>query len=113
MHAPGNGADDVKLVDLDGLGEPEVIVVAVKGCGPTAGIYSYNAGAGSYDQLRVPRPTGFKLDDLDHDGRPEIVTTAGLVRFGRRGSLRSAAGADLHAPGRRPALATDDDVPRV
>ena len=70
---PGNGADDVKLVDLDGLGEPEVMVVAVKGCCPTAGIYSYNAGAGSYDQLLF-LSIGFNVDDLDHDGRPEIVT---------------------------------------
>jgi hypothetical protein len=67
---PGNGADDVKLVDLDGLGEPEAVVTG----GPVAGFYSFNATAGTYDPLRFDSPAGFNLDDLDHDGRPEIVT---------------------------------------
>jgi hypothetical protein len=71
---PGNGADDVKLVDLDGLGEPEAIVTAIDGCCAAAGFYSFNAGTGSYDELVTPvGSTGFNLDDLDDDGRPEIV----------------------------------------
>ena len=71
---PGNGADDVKLVDLDGLGEPEVIVTAVDGCCSQAGFYSFNAGTGTYDELvNAFGSTGFNLDDLDSDGRPEIV----------------------------------------
>jgi hypothetical protein len=71
---PGNGADDVKLVDLDGLGEPEAIVTAVDGCCSQAGIYSFNTGTGTYDELVNPfGSTGFNLDDLDSDGRPEIV----------------------------------------
>jgi hypothetical protein len=71
---PGNGAEDVKLVDLDGLGEPEVIVTAVDGCCSQAGFYSFNAATGGYDELVNPfGSTGFNLDDLDADGRPEIV----------------------------------------
>jgi hypothetical protein len=67
---PGNGADDVKLVDLDGLGEPEAIVTG----GQVAGFYSFNATSGSYDELRVKTPAGFNLDDLDQDGQTEVVT---------------------------------------
>jgi hypothetical protein len=67
---PGNGADDVKLVDLDGLGEPEAIVTG----GQVAGFYSFSATAGVYDELRFNTPVGFNLDDLDRDGQTEIVT---------------------------------------
>ena len=79
---PGNGADDVKLADLDGLGEPEAIVTG----GAVAGFYSFNATAGTYDPLRFDSPRGFNLDDLDRDGRPEIVSED--ARFeGAPGSL--------------------------
>jgi hypothetical protein len=80
---PGNGADDVKLVDLDGLGDPEVIVTAYtegEHCCSLAGFYSFNAQTGGYDELVENfASSGFNLDDLDHDGRPEIVTQD--VRF--------------------------------
>jgi hypothetical protein len=80
---PGNGADDVKLVNLDGLDDDEVVVTASSGgehCCSLAGIYDFNAATGTYDQLtRNFGSSGFNLDDLDHDGRPEIVTED--VRF--------------------------------
>ncbi|WP_028065797.1 hypothetical protein [Solirubrobacter soli] len=77
---PGNGADDVKLIDLDGLGEPEAVVTG----GDVAGFYSFNELAGSYDALRFETPGGFNLDDLDHDGSTEIVMED--TRF--KGSVR-------------------------
>src|SRR4051812_14102503 len=40
---PSRPAEDVQLVDLDGLGEPEAIVTAVHGCCSAAGFYSFNA----------------------------------------------------------------------
>jgi hypothetical protein len=80
---PGNGADDVKLVNLDGLDDDEVVVTASSGgmhCCSLAGFYDFNPATGSYDPLvRDFGSSGFNLDDLDHDGRPEIVTED--VRF--------------------------------
>src|SRR4051812_17647069 len=51
---PGNGADDVRLADLDGLGEPEAIVTAVDGCCSVAGFYSFNARTRTYGELVNP-----------------------------------------------------------
>jgi hypothetical protein len=80
---PGNGADDVKLVDLDGLDDVEVVVTAYTGgehCCSLAGIYDFNPATGTYDELVENfASSGFNLDDLDRDGRPEIVTED--VRF--------------------------------
>jgi hypothetical protein len=80
---PGNGADDVKLVNLDGLDDDEVVVTAYTGgehCCSLAGIYDFNSATGTYDELVENfASSGFNLDDLDHDGRPEIVTED--VRF--------------------------------
>lgn len=80
---PGNGADDVKLVNLDGIDDDEVVVTAYTGgqhCCSIMGVYDFNPGTGSYDQLvQNFLSAGFNLDDLDHEGRPEIVTRD--VRF--------------------------------
>ncbi len=70
------GADDVRIVDFDGDGEREVLVVAFtggQGCCTVSGIYSY--WSGGYDETVTDwRSAGFNLDDLDRDGRPEIVS---------------------------------------
>jgi hypothetical protein len=80
---PGNGADDVKLVNLDGLDDDEVVVTAFSGgmhCCSLAGFYDFDPATGGYDQLvKDFGSSGFNLDDLDRDGRPEIVTED--VRF--------------------------------
>lgn len=80
---PGNGADDVKLLNLDGLDDLEVVVTAYTGgehCCSLAGLYDFNPATGTYDQLVEGfASAGLNLDDLDHDGRPEFVTQD--VRF--------------------------------
>jgi hypothetical protein len=80
---PGNGADDVKVVNLDGLDDLEVVVTSYTGgehCCTLAGLYDFNSATGTYDQLVEGfASAGFNLDDLDHDGRPELVTQD--VRF--------------------------------
>src|SRR4051794_3474227 len=71
------GADDVQVKDLDGDGDPEVLVTAFTGgmhCCTLMGIYGYQAGTG-YDELTQNwESAGFNLDDLDKDARPEIVS---------------------------------------
>src|SRR3954467_214768 len=74
----GAGADDVKLHDLNGDAEPEVIVVGSSGgsggCTP-AGIWDFQGGTAGYRELDVDMgATGFNLDDLDGDGADEIVS---------------------------------------
>src|SRR4051812_17092379 len=75
------GADDIQVKDLDGDGDPEVIVTAFTGgmhCCSLMGIYGFNGQA--YDQLTQNwASAGFTLKDLDQDGRPEIISQD--VRF--------------------------------
>ena len=77
----GAGSDDVKINDLNGDGEPEVVVVGWSGgsgCCTTVGIWDFAAGA--YREMDVDELTaGFNLDDLDGDGSAEIVSQD--VRF--------------------------------
>jgi hypothetical protein len=75
----GNGADDIKISDLEGDGEPEVVVVGYTGgihCCTRIGIYSYNADKGAYEELDYDYgPTGFELVDIDGDGDVEILSS--------------------------------------
>jgi hypothetical protein len=79
----GAGSDDVKIADLDGDGENEVVVVAWtggSGCCTKAGAWDFQPQAGTYRETDLDFVTaGFNLDDLDHDGAPEIVSQD--VRF--------------------------------
>jgi hypothetical protein len=74
----GAGSDDVKVADLDGDGETEVVVVAStggSGCCTRAGVWDFQPQAGTYRETDLDFVTaGFNLDDLDHDGAPEIVS---------------------------------------
>jgi hypothetical protein len=79
----GSGADDVRINDLDGDGEPEVVAIAAtggSGCCILVGIWDFVASSGTYRELDVDQLTaGFNLDDLDGDGADEIVSQD--VRF--------------------------------
>jgi hypothetical protein len=77
----GAGSDDIKLNDLNGDGEPEVVVVGSSGghgCCTLVGIWDFAGGA--YREMDIDDWTaGFNLDDLDGDGADEIVSQD--VRF--------------------------------
>src|SRR4051812_14282468 len=76
------GADDIRVKDLDGDGDPEVIVTAFTGgmhCCSLMGIYGYQAATGYDELVQDWRSAGYTLKDLDRDARPEIVSLD--VRF--------------------------------
>jgi len=79
----GNGADDIQVEDLDGDGEPEVIVTGYTGgaeCCLLFGVWDFNAG--TYRETDVNLGTvGYNLEDLDGDGIPEFNSTD--ARFNR------------------------------
>jgi hypothetical protein len=68
------------VADLDGDGEPEVVLDTYSGgahCCITARIYEYRAATGTYARApSVPFGNlGYRLQDLDGDGRPEFNGT--------------------------------------
>jgi hypothetical protein len=76
----GFGAAQPPLIvrDLDGDGEPEVVYTAFTGgahCCIVAAFFELASDSSHY--LAVDRPfgdPGFGVEDVNHDGRPEIVT---------------------------------------
>ena len=80
----GAGEDSVRLRDLDGDREPEVIVDLFTGgahCCSVSAIYSFAEGSGKYATLRHNwRDAGYRLQDLREDGEPELRTRD--ARFG-------------------------------
>jgi hypothetical protein len=79
----GNGADDVQVEDLDGDGEPEVVVTGYTGgaeCCLLFGVWDFDAG--TYRETDVNLGTvGYDLEDLDGDGIPEFSSSD--ARFNR------------------------------
>jgi hypothetical protein len=73
----GTGADaPLQVLDLDGDGEPEVVVDTYSGgahCCTITPIYRWT-GSGYRRLTGFFGNVGYSLDDLDHDGRPEFVT---------------------------------------
>jgi hypothetical protein len=70
--------DAFQLVDLDGGGEPEVVLTADNGdrCCTTMGIYDFRPATGTYGELvHEWGEADFDLKDVDGDGRSELVTT--------------------------------------
>jgi hypothetical protein len=71
-----SGATSVRVRDLDGDGEPEVVLELYTGgahCCLYAQVYRLRAGASGYDTtIHDFGDPGFALGDLDGDGRPEF-----------------------------------------
>jgi hypothetical protein len=68
----------LKVADLDGDGEPEVLVDTFSGgahCCISTRVYSYRPASVSYtrDPTFQWLDASYKLEDLDADGRPELV----------------------------------------
>lgn len=71
-------SDSFELVDLDGDGDPEVVVLATPGqcCDQTIGVYGFDAASGSYAELTQPMgDAAVEIKDTDGDGANEILTT--------------------------------------
>ena len=68
--------DDLRVADLDGDGEAEVIVTSYTGgqhCCTLIGVYGLIESSGTYSELVQDwQSSGFTLADLDHDGGLEI-----------------------------------------
>jgi hypothetical protein len=73
-----SGQPPLRVEDLDGDGEPEVIYSAYTGgahCCSVAQVFQLAAGASGYTSVdRFFGDPGFDVRDLDRDGRPEIVS---------------------------------------
>jgi hypothetical protein len=70
-------SDYFKLVDLDGNGEPEVVVIALPGqcCDQTMGVYGFDAATGSYTELtKAMGEATMQIEDTDGNGSNEIIT---------------------------------------
>jgi hypothetical protein len=72
------GRGSLTVVDLDGDGEPEVVVDLYTGgahCCSYSRVYRYDPATGAYTQIvHMWGDPGYRLEDLDGDGRPEFVT---------------------------------------
>jgi hypothetical protein len=70
------GGGDLRVADLDGDGEAEVIVTSYTGgqhCCTLMGVYGLIESSGTYSELVQDwQSSGFTLADLDHDGGLEI-----------------------------------------
>ena len=74
----GPGLPPLIVRDLDADGEPEVVYSAYTGgahCCSVAQVFELSPGASGYTAVgRFFGDPGFGIEDLDGDGRPEIVT---------------------------------------
>lgn len=72
----GNRTGPLQVVDLDGDGEPEILVDVFTGGAHCCAMTEFLRFTGTgYAPLEVTwGDAGYQLRDLDHDGRPEIVT---------------------------------------
>src|SRR3954469_2143315 len=69
--------DGFQLIDLDGDGEPEVVMIADRGecCDQTIGIYGFDAPTGGYTELtRNMGDSTLDIKDTDGNGSNEILT---------------------------------------
>jgi hypothetical protein len=77
------GEGDVQVTDLDGDGEPEVVVTGFtggQGCCTIMGVYDFRPATGGYGAfVQDWRGSGFELAFADNDNREDIET--GDIRF--------------------------------
>jgi hypothetical protein len=68
-------ADGFQLTDLDGDGEPEVVVLDANDgvCCETLGVFDFRPGAGTYGQLARDWAVPVDVEDIDGDGTTEIA----------------------------------------
>jgi hypothetical protein len=81
---PGDGSS-VRVLDLDGDGEPEVLLDVYTGgahCCTIALVYRYDAAAGAY-RRRAHNflDPGYRLADLDRDGTLELLSADGRFAY--------------------------------
>jgi hypothetical protein len=74
---PGNhDSDSVAVTDLDGNGEPEIVLSLYWGgahCCTIAQVFSFSGNGYQVAERNLGNP-GFRLDDIDGDGTTEAVT---------------------------------------
>jgi len=70
----GRIVEDIKIADLDGDGIKEIVVVAVSDKKTQNGVYVFdNTGKRKWTRGTKGRSYSFAIEDLDNDGRPEVV----------------------------------------
>lgn len=93
----GPGQPPLVVRDLDGDGEPEVVYSANTGgahCCSVGQFFSLAAGGKRYSTVdRLFGDPGFGIEDLNHDGRPELVTADDA--FAYRFTFYAASGLPL------------------
>jgi hypothetical protein len=71
-------SDSFRMIDLDGDGEPEVVLIVYPGdcCDQTMGIYGFSAATGSYSEIAQNiGDTLLDIEDTDRNGSNEIVAS--------------------------------------
>jgi hypothetical protein len=82
---PGeDGIDGLFVHDLDGDGEPEVQVDLFSGganCCLYSTVFAFDPDRGSYAPIQEVWGAGYRLRDLNRDGRPEFVSSDHRLKY--------------------------------
>ena len=79
-----NDAEDFGVRDLDGDGENEIVLRAGldEPCCYALGIFDYRPADGSYREISPVFRSGFRIEDLNRDNRPEIISSDSRIDGG-------------------------------